>query len=58
MAWKNAKMMVNMETEGNTVKYRGKGNAHWSAGAACRSNALINALSYRLILASTVSTLN
>lgn len=55
MAWKNAKTMVNMETEGNTVKYRGKGNAHWSAGAACRSNALINAPSYRLILVSTLN---
>lgn len=37
MAWKNAKMMVNMETEGNAMKYGGKGDAHWSAGAACRS---------------------
>lgn len=55
MAWKNAKTMVNMETEGNTVKYRGKGNAHRSAGAACRSNALINAPSYRLILVSTLN---
>lgn len=55
MAWKNAKTMVNMETEGNTVEYRGKGNAHRSAGAACRSNALINAPSYRLILVSTLN---
>lgn len=41
MAWKNAKMMVNMETEGNTVKYRSKGNAHMlvlHVGAKQRSN--------------------
>lgn len=56
MAWKNAKTMVNMETEGNTVKYRGKGNAHRSAGAACRSNALINAPSYRLILVTRLTS--